>query len=105
VVGDLLKTFPNTQFIITTHSPYIVEAINNQLKRDRISIYPIPESEIQEVVPLSPGDVAAYLMTAEDEQSLLDTELGLLDDRLLENFNDLNRLYDKMRDIEWEHRS
>lgn len=105
VLGDLLRTFENTQFIITTHSPYIVEAINNHLKREQISGYPIQEEELREIVPLSARDVAAYLMTADDAQSLLDAELGLLDDRLLENFNELNLLYDKMRDIEWEHRS
>ncbi|WP_295434235.1 AAA family ATPase [uncultured Thiodictyon sp.] len=104
VVGDLLNTFKNTQFIITTHSPYIVESINNSLKRNKISSYQIQETEIESIIPLVASDVAAYLTTADQEQSLMNSELGLLDDRLLENFNDLTRLYDKMRDIEWEHR-
>jgi predicted ATP-binding protein involved in virulence len=105
VVGDLLRTFPNAQFIVTTHSPYIVEAINNHLKRHRISIYDRWDKEVDRVLPLAPDDVTAYLTTTHGNQDLLDAELGLLDDRLLEYFNDLTRLYDKMRDIEWEHRA
>lgn len=104
ILGDLLRTFESTQFIITTHSPYIVEAINNHLKREQISAFPLQDEELRGIVPLPAQDVAAYLMTTDDAQSLLDAELGLLDDRLLENFNELNLLYDKMRDIEWEHR-
>lgn len=104
VVGDLLRTFRNTQFIVTTHSPYIVEVINNHLKRERIAGYPIQDETLQEILPLAARDVAAYSMTADVESSLLDTELGLLDDRLLEHFNELNVLYDRMRDIEWAHR-
>jgi len=105
VVGDLLRTFPNTQFIVTTHSPYIVEAINNHLKRHRISIYYRWDEEVDKILPLSPDDVTAYLTTTDGKQDLLDAELGLLDDRLLQYFNDLTRLYDKMRDIEWERRT
>ena len=33
VVQDLLRTFPNTQFILTTHSPVVLEGVNTMLKR------------------------------------------------------------------------
>ncbi len=103
VMGDLLKTFQNTQFIITTHSPYIVEAINNQLKRDKVAHLAL-EEDIKNIVPIAAADVAAYVLTATGEQSLLNTELGLLDDTLLNYFNELTQVYDRMRDLEWEQR-
>ncbi|MEA3253234.1 MAG: AAA family ATPase [Pseudomonadota bacterium] len=104
VVGDLLITFPNTQFIITTHSPFIVEALNNHLKRSQLDGLEITHEAIQALLPLSPEEVAAYLITPDQAQSLMAADLGLLDDKLLSHFNAINRLYDEMRDIEWEHR-
>ncbi|GEK72006.1 MULTISPECIES: AAA family ATPase [Halomonas] len=104
VLGDLLATFPNTQFIVTTHSPFIVEALNNHLKRSQLDGFDIASETIRSLLPLSPEAVAAYHVTPNEAQSLMDVDLGLLDDKLLGHFNAINRLYDEMRDIEWEHR-
>ncbi|MGM0700850.1 MAG: AAA family ATPase [Pseudomonadota bacterium] len=104
VVGDLLATFPNTQFIVTTHSPFIVEALNNHLKRSQLDGLEITSEAIRALLPLSPDEIAAYLITPDEAQSLMAADLGLLDDKLLSHFNAINRLYDEMRDIEWEHR-
>lgn len=103
VVGDLLTTFPGTQFIITTHSPFIVEALNNHLKRHQVKGLPLEDAEIESLLPLKGEDAAAYLMDANGAQSLIEPESGLLDDRLLTHFNAINRLYDRMRDLEWMH--
>ncbi len=105
VVGDLLSAFPNTQFILTTHSPYIVESVNNHLQRDHIKEFPLEDKEIRQILPLSPSEVAAWYMTGNEVISLLDTELNLLDDRLIHPFNNLTKIYDKMRDIQWENQS
>jgi predicted ATP-binding protein involved in virulence len=105
VMGDLLNTFKNTQFIVTTHSPYIVESINNYLKRKQIDELPIKDDYIKRLFMLNPNETEAYVMTEEGELSLMDSELHLLNDKLLENFNTMNQLYDKMRDIEWENKS
>ena len=91
-------------FIITTHSPFIVEALNNHLKRSQLDGLEITHEAIQALLPLSPKEVAAYLITPDEAQSLMAADLGLLDDKLLSHFNAINRLYDEMRDIEWEHR-
>lgn len=104
VLGDLLATFPHTQFIVTTHSPFIVEALNNHLKRSQIDGLEIVSETIRALLPLAPEEVAAYHVTPDEAQSLMDADLGLLDDKLLGHFNAINRLYDEMRDIEWEHR-
>ncbi|NTV66517.1 MAG: AAA family ATPase [Chlorobaculum sp.] len=102
VIGDLLKTFPNTQFIVTTHSPYIIESANNNLKRHQIRNRSIESEDIRRLVPLDPADTSAYFMRGKEGiESLMDTELGLLDDRLIEPFNQMTMLFDRMRDIEW----
>lgn len=102
IVGDLLATFSNTQFIITTHSPYIVESINNYLKRQQVSHLNMSTEDIRQLYPLSGEDVAAYAMTTEAVHSLIDPEIGLLDDQLIQYFNELSLIYDQMRDLEWE---
>lgn len=105
VLGDLLGTFSNTQFILTTHSPFIVEALNNHLKRHKLGREATGDVEIDDLLPLAADDVCAYLMEASHLHPLMDAELGLIDDSLLVYFNQINRLYDKMRDIEWGRRS
>ena len=102
VITDLLRTFPNTQFLVSTHSPFIIEAINNSLKRHKIADIPTDEPEISHIFPLSPDDVEAYAMAKGTTESLLDRNLGLLDNHLLEHLNAINAVYDKMRDLEWE---
>lgn len=101
IVGDLIKTFPNTQFILTTHSPYLIESLNNHLKRDKIKSMKL-DQEIEVIIPLDKEEVSAYLLEDNAVTSLMDKDAGLIDDRFLEDFNDINRIYDKMRDIEWD---
>lgn len=104
VLGDLLRTFPNTQFIVTTHSPFIVESINNHIKRHQLGDGAMNDPEIAELLPLAPEQVCAYLMENSTKQSLMDEQSGLLDDSLLAHFNEINALYDRMRDLEWDSR-
>lgn len=107
VVMDLLRTFPNTQFILTTHSPFVVEAVNNLLKRSQVKnlILNLEASDdVQNLYPLEANDTKAYLVKNGHAESLLDPDVGLLDDRLLHYMNSINFLYDQMRDIEWEHK-
>lgn len=101
VLSDLLRTFSNTQFILTTHSPFVVEALNNHLKRYKLGDEPTQDAEIDSLIPLGKDQVQAYLMEGGNQQSLIDEETGLMDDTLLEHFNQINALYDRMRDIEW----
>jgi predicted ATPase len=91
------------QIFISTHSPYVIESFNNHLKKDKIKTLNIEDEEIQNIEALSLKDkIAAYLLEDNEIVNILDDEYGLLDDKLLQNFNDINRLYDKMRDIEWD---
>jgi len=102
VLGDLLRTFPNTQFIVTTHSPFVVETLNNHLKRHKLGAAKTGDEQIDSVLPLASSDVRAYRMQSSQSLSLIDAESGLVDNTLLPYFNEINMLYDKMREIEWD---
>ncbi len=102
VIGDLMRTFPNAQFLFTTHSPYVIESVNNHLKREKISNLAIDDQAIAHIEPLSPDHTGAYLLEDGSATDIMNHELGLIDDKLIAHFNEINRLYDKMRDIEWE---
>ncbi len=108
VISDLLKCFPNTQFILTTHSPIVVEGVNNLLKRFSVNKLLSKHggsddwSHIRNLYPLDPNDTAVYQITRDSQIELMDREEGLTADTLIDNFNDVSRLYDLMRDLEWE---
>jgi len=104
VMADLLRTFTRTQFILTTHSPFVVEALNNHLKRYRVGNWTADDEEIDKLMPLPPDQVRVYLMENSTQRPLIDSESGLIDDTLLAYFNQINVLYDRMRDIEWNRR-
>lgn len=102
VIGDLLTVFPKTQFVLTTHSPYIVESINNNLMRHHIHNSEIADKTIENIYPLSPMDLEAYYMTQTNLISLMDEEIELIDDRLIHPFNAISEVYERMRDIQWK---
>ncbi len=102
VIGDLIRVFPNTQFFLTTHSPYIVESVNNHLKRYAIKDLVIKDQSVADIAPLSPEDTGAFLLADGEAAGLMDDQLNLIDDKLIAPFNQINYLYDKMRDLEWE---
>ncbi len=90
------------QIFIATHSPYILEAMNNHLKKYKIRNNKIEDEEISAIEPLDPNNLSAYLLENGQNTDILDSEYKLLDDKLLQSFNDINFIYDKMKDIEWE---
>jgi len=102
ILGDLLKTFPNTQFFLTTHSPFIVESLNNHLKRHAVNFRAIDDPEITKIEPLPPEKAHAFLLKDARMYDIMDKELGLVDDKLITHFNEINSIYDRMRDIEWD---
>ena len=102
VLGDLLRTFPGTQFLLTTHSPFIVETINNHLQRFKVMNVTGGAGELAGIEPLDPGHVRAYFIKNNEIQSLLDREIQLIDDELVHPFNTIAKEYEQLRDLEWE---
>lgn len=99
IVGDLRRTFPKLQFIVTTHSPQIVASVTRDQVRlldhnQLVSVRPYVEgrdsSEILEDVfgvPSRPGDVQAeidalYRLIEDEDFSAARTRLAALQERL-----------------------
>jgi predicted ATP-binding protein involved in virulence len=107
VVSDLLRCFPNTQFILTTHSPIVVEGVNNLLKRHAIaSLLPDPNENdmlraVRDLYPLDPQETAVYLVAREKLVDLMDRDEGLTADALIDHFNQVSSVFEIMRDLEW----
>lgn len=101
VVGQLLAVFPNTQFFLTTHSPYIVESLNNLLMRHRLkeSESEITDPDILSLYPLSANDTKAYYFTGSGMKSLMDESIQLIADQLIHPFNSISSLFDRMSDL------
>ena len=99
----LNHTQSGNRLIITTHSPYILESFNNHLKKYKIKDMKIDDEDIKKLEPLNSKNISAYLLDKEKISDILNSNLGLIDDKLLSSFNEINTLYDKMRDIEWEN--
>lgn len=115
VISDLLRTFPHTQFILTSHSPILVESINNVLKRHAVDpllrkihhkeLEPEIESDemtfIKDLYPLAPEDTWVYHLSKDsDPENLLSLDQGLTGDTLIEWFNKVSATFDRMRDLE-----
>ena len=103
-VVELLIIFINNgmQVFIATHSPYIIESLNSHLQRNKINNLVIESEKIKNFKPLHPDKTQAYLLEQDKISPILDQEVKLIDDKLLNNFNDIGDLYDVMRDIEWD---
>jgi predicted ATP-binding protein involved in virulence len=100
VIGDLLKVFPNAQLLVTTHSPYIVESINNHLQRQQLAGQTALTGAFQHLLPLSTSDVKAYLVGKGDAENMLDPDFGLLDNALLTTFNDIAHQFTRLREMQ-----
>ena len=92
------------QIFIATHSPYVIESLNNHLMKYKIRGIKSDNKEIANIESLNPKNIAAYLLKNGSSESIMNKDFGLLDDNLLHSFNNINILYDKMKDIEWSER-
>lgn len=86
---DLSVEQPTTQFIITTHSPYILSALNNLMYGAKISFeHPDKRSAVlrllDEDVLIAPQHVSAYAFGDGKVRSIIDTETGLVQATVLD---------------------
>jgi len=87
VISDLINVFPNTQFVLTTHSPFIVESLNNHLISHQVNYK--SASLIQNIKyyqPIKPSDITAYQVGKGKAVNMLDDN-KLLSNSLLEVYN------------------
>lgn len=96
-----LLTKENQRFVLTTHSPYVIYALNNCLLAHQLlaSGQPIPASATG-VVPLRPDQVSAYrFVRGGCAESLLDQETGLINTEELDDpAAEMNAIFSDMQD-------
>ena len=96
-----------TQFFITTHSPYVLTAINNllqageaynsNLKGDTLKKL---ENLVPQSIALNIEDLAVYSITSEGVENILSTEFGLIDTNIIDQVsNDLSIEFGELLDL------
>lgn len=96
VISDLINVFPNTQFVLTTHSPFIVESLNNHLMSHLVNFRSeSPVENIKYYQPIIPNDITAYQVGKGKAANLLDDN-NLLSNSLLEEYNKITSDFVKM---------
>ncbi len=113
LVVELLATVFNTdpenlQFVVTTHSPYILTALNNLLQAGQLGEELADDAsalkKLHRVVPKSrhlvAGDVSAYYFDGKKAKSILSRQDGLINADVIDSVSeDLAIQFDKMLDI------
>jgi predicted ATPase len=109
---ELISTVYNSrkeslQFLITTHSPYVLTAFNNLLQAGLLSIDAAEEKikQISRYVPKSrflyPNELAVYSLSGGYCQSILDLETGLINTNIIDEVsNELAIQFDHLLDID-----
>lgn len=109
---ELISTVYNSrkdslQFLITTHSPYILTAFNNLLQAGSLAIG-ATEEKIQAIsrhVPqsrfLNSTEITVYSLSSGYSRSILDPETGLIDTNIIDDVsNELAIQFDQLLDID-----
>ncbi|MFY1048272.1 AAA family ATPase [Chryseobacterium sp. GP-SGM7] len=95
----------NHQFLLPTHSPYILSSINNLMYAYKVATEFKAENEVTEVVNekywLNSKDVEVYLLSYGKSTSLIDKEEGLINIDALDGVSEIiNDTFDKLLAIE-----
>jgi hypothetical protein len=80
-----------TRFLLTTHSPYVLYAINNFLMVQKVidSGKPLPEN-IPKEIALRPEQVSAYRFGVDGKvYNIMDRDIGLIDESELDDIADI----------------
>jgi hypothetical protein len=91
LAGDSILSF---DWVITTHSPYILTAFNDLIKAGQIAAeQPDKVADVEKIVPrqywIKPGDFAAYAFDGKDGKlrSIMDEETKLIDGDVLDDIS------------------
>ena len=109
VLADAINQ--DLKVILITHSPYILSCINNLIKLQGLKEKFPDDADVQallanhpDMVPLE-KQVCAYHFDPDGSVKNIVHTSGLIDEaEFTEPFDRINGLYERMRDIEWEHR-
>jgi hypothetical protein len=85
----------NLQFVVTTHSPYVLTALNNLLQAGLLyeSLDGDRLLSLQTVMPqfktLEPKDISAYAFMAGGCSTIIEPETGLIDASIIDSVSDI----------------
>ena len=105
-ISSVFNINGNTQFIITTHSPYILTSFNNLLQAgELIEKHPEKAEDVYKIVDkhkvLFPHDLAAYAFDKEKAVSICNEETGLIDAEMIDSVSDnLAEEFDSLLELE-----
>lgn len=99
VISDLMNVFKNTQFIVTTHSPFIVESINNHLLAYKYLSNRVDDGDSHDIMSINPHDIAAYHIEHGSANNIIDKEHNLIDNSLIDTFNRITMQYSQYFDL------
>lgn len=105
-----LSSSSSGQYLITTHSPYILSALNNIMYAGKIARdFPDKRSHVTTVLGedmlIDPTDVRAYFVSDGRIKSIIDPETGLVNAALLDSVSgELAEEFDKLVDIEYDEK-
>ena len=100
------RSKPDLQFIITTHSPYILTSFNNLIQAGAIEREIEDKEKLYNIVPqhqiLQPNTVNAYEFRDGKVENLIDSETGfILAERLDTVSEDIAIQFDKLLDLKY----
>ncbi len=96
-----------TQFFITTHSPYVLTAINNLLQAGEAYKHGLEgenlkklEKLVPKTIALNTEDLAVYSITSGGVENILSEELGLIDTNIIDEVsNNLSIEFGELLDL------
>lgn len=95
----------NTQFIVTTHSPYVMSSFNNLLQAgDVLSLFPEKEEALNSILPkdisLRYEEVLAYSVADKTIHSIMDDEMKLISPNKLDDVsNEISIQFGNLLDL------
>ena len=98
LIATVFNESKNLQFFITTHSPYVLTAINNLLQAGQLQVQLERAGDaerldaLKRIVPpermLNVEDVAVYSLSAEGCEMIIDQETGLIQTNIIDKVSD-----------------
>ena len=99
----------DNRLIITTHSPYILTALNNCIQAQNvIDAHPESVEEVNKIIPsqfhLKYDDVIAYHVGSGTAKPIMDDEIQMIDANELDGVSDeLAAVFDKLLDLKYQN--
>lgn len=99
----------DNRLIVTTHSPYILTALNNCIEANNVlKANPEAKADVDKLVPpesqIAYEDVAAYFVANGTAKSIMNDEYQIIDANALDDVSDeLSRVHGELLDLKYQH--